>query len=201
MRAAAVFTQKFVAANLGLLSMARDLGLLPIERHNRNWKRWCEAFVIQLGSPVDLCQHTFSLFMLYDDSFIHFIRLHSGSFWYITNNTHWKSWYHPFYVQMLYNSHLFFWLWWEFSFLSLCCSTLVSGYFCVTDDISGHWPRILGDEKTWELFGSVSHLHLGLRKKRFFWGVLNGADFFVEVFFVKILGWWKKNRWKEDKNI
>ena len=108
MRAAAVFTQKFVAANLGLLSMARDLGLLPIERHNRNWKRWCEAFVIQLGSPVDLCQHTFSLFMLYDDSFIHFIRLHSGSFWYITNNTHWKSWYHPFYFQMLYNSHLFF---------------------------------------------------------------------------------------------
>ena len=153
---------------------------------------------------MDLCQHTFSLFMLYDDSFIHFIRLHSGSFWYIYN-LHTENHDIIIIIYRCFHPHLFGLLWWGFYLLVVLVVpkknnhlgpgnslttffgmvqkitlsegfrdlqrlgiTLVSGYFCVTDDISGHWPRILGEEKTWELFGSVSHLHLGLRKKRFF---------------------------------
>ena len=45
--------------------------------------------------------------------------------------------------------------------LDLNISQRLRGYFCVTDEISGHWARTLGEQKVWETHGSVSHLHLG----------------------------------------
>lgn len=35
-----------------------------------------------------------------------------------------------------------------------------TGCFCVTEGISGHWARTLGEESIWETRGSVSHLFL-----------------------------------------
>ena len=50
-----------------------------------------------------------------------------------------------------------------FSFIGCTWLHLVArstGCFCVTEGISGHWARTLGEESIWETRGSVSHLFL-----------------------------------------
>ena len=42
---------------------------------------------------------------------------------------------------------------------------LFAGFFCVTSTVDGHWARVVGDERVWELRGSVSFLQAGCTYK------------------------------------
>ncbi|CAE7331893.1 hypothetical protein AK812_SmicGene35905 [Symbiodinium microadriaticum] len=62
-----------------------------------------------------------------------------------------------------------FWGFWSRRYLEMQpdegCRSLASwgrsmkqGFFCVTSTVDGHWARVVGDERVWELRGSVSFL-------------------------------------------